>query len=219
MQENNFPKAICLVGGDGTGKTAHATKIIEELRVKGKNCRYAWFGQPYLLSYPFMFLCNKLGYTKNHTLPNRIVCQEHQYYKNKALASVWPWIQLFDLSVLVLFRVCVPVWRGTTVVCDRFVHDALVELTTDVGDKELYRKRIGRLILALKPSFVFIIRLNVNAQTAFARRNDVPDERFLRVRRDNYQIISSYLKIKTFDAELSFDSVHLGIMEYLKVTC
>lgn len=207
------PKALCLVGGDGTGKTAHAKKIIVDLQNAGTKCSYVWFGQPYLLSYPFMFLCNKLGYTENHVLPGKIVCQEHQYYRNKALAFVWPWIQLLDLAVLVFTRVYLPVWRGITVVCDRFIYDTLVELMADTNDNKLYKKTVGKLILSLKPKFALVIRLNVNAQTAFDRKNDVPDVRFLRVRRNNYQIISSQLKLETVDAEQPFDAVHQKIMQ------
>jgi thymidylate kinase len=207
------PKVVCLVGGDGTGKTAHAKKIVTDLNKSGAKCRYVWFGQPYLLSYPFMFFCNKLGYTQNHVLPNKIVCQEHQYYRNRALTLVWPWIQLFDLAVLVLSRVYLPVWRGTTVVCDRFIYDTLVELMADTDDRELYRKTAGKLILSLKPAFALIIRLNVKAQMAFERKNDVPDVRFLRVRRDNYEIIGRQFKIKTINAEQPFDFVHHEITE------
>ena len=215
MQEGSFPKVVCLIGGDGTGKTAHAVKIIEELRQKGKDCRYAWFGQPYLLSYPFMFLCNKLGYTKNHTLANKIVCQEHEYFKNKALALLWPWIQLFDLTVLVFSRVYVPVWRGKAVVCDRFVHDTLAEVMTDIGDSTLLNKTAGKMYLSLKPSFASVVRLDVSAQTAFSRKNDVPDVRFLRVRRENYNVLSTQLNLQIVDAEQPFETVHQKLMQEL----
>ncbi|MCW4010407.1 MAG: hypothetical protein NWF05_07280 [Candidatus Bathyarchaeota archaeon] len=211
-----MPKAVCLVGGDGTGKTAHAKKIVSDLRKAGFKCRYVWFGQPYLFSYPFMFLCSRLGYTKKHILQNRVVCKEHQYHKNKALATVWPWVQLFDLAVLVLTRVYLPVWRGIIVVCDRFVYDTLVELMTDTGNSNLPWRTAGKLMRSLNPSFSVVIRLNVDAQTAFERKNDVPDVRFLRLRRENYQIIGRQLNIKTVDAEQPFDVVHCQIMECLK---
>jgi thymidylate kinase len=210
---NALPKVICLGGGDGTGKTAHATQIIKELQTRGAKCRYEWFGQPYLLSYPFMFLCNKLGYTKNHKLPNHIVCQEHQYWRSSALAFVWPWIQLLDLAVLVLLRVYLPVWRGSMVVCDRFVYDTLVEVMTDTNDPKLPEKAAGKMMLSLRPAAAVVVRLNVSAQTAFSRKNDVPDERFLRVRRDNYERLSSQLHLKTVNAEEPFQTVHRSLME------
>ena len=213
MQESNFPKAICIVGGDGTGKTAHALRIIEELRSKGKKCCYVWFGQPYLLANPFMFICNRLGYTMNHRLPSGMICQEHQYYKNKALAFIWPWIQLIDLSVLVFIRVYLPVWQGTMVVCDRFVPDTLVEVMTDTDDPKLASKTAGKMFLALKPSFASIIRLDASSQTAFYRKNDVPDVSILRVKRCNYEVVSKQFNLRTVKTENSFEVVHRNIMK------
>jgi thymidylate kinase len=215
MNERIFPKAICLVGSDGTGKTAHAVRILDDLQSRGQKCRYVWFGQPYLLANPFMFICNRLGYTKNHRLSNGITCQEHQYYQNKALVLIWPWIQLFDLSLIVFFRVYLPVWQGIIVVCDRFVPDTIVEVMTDIGDGNLISKTVGRLFAHLIPSFAVIIRLDVRAKTAFFRKTDVPDIRFLQIRRNNYDIISKRLCLSTLMAENSFDIVHKNIMQII----
>ena len=211
-----MPKAVCLIGGDGTGKTAHAKKIVTDLQKAGAKCSYVWFGQPYLLAYLFMFLCNRLGYTKNHLLPNRTVCQEHQYYLNGALAFVWPWLQLFDLTFLMLARVYLPAWRGITVVCDRFVYDTMVELMADTRDDKLHQRTVGKAIAALKPPFARVFRLSVNVETAFSRRDDVPDLRFLKVRSDNYQLITKAFNIQTIDAEQPFDTVQQNIMKHLK---
>ncbi len=209
-------RAVCIVGGDGTGKTAHARKLVTDLQCKGKKCRYTWFGQPYILAYPFMYMCNRLGYTKNHQLPHHSVCQEHQYYKNQAIAFVWPWLQLLDLTVLVLSRVYVPVWRGATVVCDRFVYDTLAELMADNQDPKLHKKLVGKAILSLKPASAIVVRLNVFSQTAFERRDDVPDERFLRIRRENYETLSRDLNLPTINAERPFEQVHADITNLLE---
>jgi thymidylate kinase len=209
-------RAICIVGGDGTGKTAHAQRLLADLQCQGRQCRYEWFGQPYILSYPFMYLCNKLGYTKNHHLPNSVVCQEHRYYRNRAVASVWPWIQLFDLTLLVFSRVYVPVMRGVTVVCDRFVYDTLAELMADNADPKLHKKLVGKAIVGLKPKSAVVVRLNVSSKNAFERRTDVPDERFLKIRRDNYETLGHDLNLTTINAERSFEQVHQDIMQQLE---
>ena len=154
-----------------------------------------------------MLFCNRLGYTKNHRLANGVTCPEHQYYKNKALVSIWPWIQLLDLSLIVLLRVYLPVWRGIVVVCDRFVPDTIVEVMTDIRDATLTNKTVGKLFLSLIPPFAAIIRLDVTANTAFSRKKDVPDIRFLQVRRKNYDVISKRLCLRTVMAEDSFNIV------------
>ena len=210
---NIFPKAICIIGGDGTGKTAHAKEIINEILQKGKKCSYAWFGEPYFFSYPFMFICNRLGYTVNHKLTNGIECQEHQYYRNKALALIWPWIQLADLLIIVLLKVYVPVWQHKIVVCDRFVHDTLVEVMTDINDKKLINKTVGKLFLSLKPSFAFVVRLDASSQTAYSRKTDVPKISFLSLRKENYDNVAKEMKIPTINTESAFELVHQSIMK------
>ena len=108
-----------------------------------------------------------------------------------------------------------PVWRGKAVVCDRFVHDTLAEVMTDIGDRTLLSKTAGKMYLSLKPSFAFVVRLDVSAQTAFSRKHDVPDVRFLRVRRENYDVLSSQLNLRIVDAEQPFETVHQSIMQDL----
>jgi thymidylate kinase len=129
---------------------------------------------------------------------------------------VWPWLQLFDLTLLVLSRVYLPVQRGSTVVCDRFIYDTLAELMADNADPALHEKIVGKAILSLKPKTAIVLRLNVSSKTAFERRNDVPDERFLKIRRDNYETLSRDLNLTTVNAEQPFDFVHAEILQQLK---
>jgi thymidylate kinase len=124
-------------------------------------------------------------------------------------------IQLVYLSVLVFIRVYVPVWQGAIVVCDRFAHDTLVEVMTDIDDSKLVSKTAGKMFLSLKPSFAFVVRLDVSAQTAFYRKNDVPHVRFLGTRRENYNVVSKQLGLLTINAENPFEVVHQDIMHII----
>lgn len=45
----------------------------------------------------------------------------------------------------------------------------------------------------------------------------MPNPEYLSVRRHGYQLMGRYFNIKTIDAEQLFDSVHLTIMDYLKM--
>lgn len=203
---------ICLSGIDGSGKTTHAIKIISNLQKSGERCRYVWFGTPYFLSYPFMVICRVLGLTESHRLANRETCSEHQYYRNKAVASVWPWVQLLDLAFLVFFQVYVLLLLEFTVVCDRFVYDALVEIMADVDDHKLYKKLVGRLILGLKPRSAKVSFIDVNEMTAFRRKGDVPNLKFLTRRRNDFRLIAEYQSIPIINANQPFFLVHKEIV-------
>jgi thymidylate kinase len=210
-------KVLCLIGGDGTGKSTHAKRIVNDLGKKGKKSIYVWFGQPYIFSYPVMFIFNRLGFTKNHKLANNIVCNEHQYFKSKAISFIWPWIQLLDLAILTLSKVDFPAGNGKNVVCDRFVYDTLVELMVDTNDGALYKKTVGKLIISLKPKNAMVVRLDIDSALAFSRRDDVPNLHFLKVRRQYYDVISKSLSVKTVDAARPFDVVSSEIGDIFSI--
>jgi thymidylate kinase len=182
---NKHAGLICFSGIDGSGKTAHSLRTYQDLQKSGRKCRYLWFGTPYFISYPFMALCRFLNLTSRYQVSNKLVVSEHQYYKNKPVAFLWPWIQFLDLSVYTFFEVRLPIWAKSSIVCDRFIHDILVELMADVNDALLLKKPVGRLILKLKPKGTTTFFLDVNVKDAFQRRPDVPNLRYL-TRRMNY---------------------------------
>jgi hypothetical protein len=159
-----------------------------------------------------MVICRVLGLTESHRLANRETCSEHQYYRNKAVASVWPWVQLLDLAFLVFFQVYVLLLLEFTVVCDRFVYDALVEIMADVDDHKLYKKLVGRLILGLKPRSAKVSFIDVNEMTAFRRKGDVPNLKFLTRRRNDFRLIAEYQSIPIINANQPFFLVHKEIV-------
>lgn len=210
---------VCLIGIDGSGKTAHAQSILLDLQKSGVKCKYVWFGNAYFLSYPFMAFCRVLSLTDTHRVANEATCSEHQYYKNKAVALLWPWVQVMDLVFFTILRVYLPLWRNFTVVCDRFVQDILVEIMADVDDNQLHKKLVGLPILRLKPRSAMVFLLDVNEAIALRRKHDVPNLRYLTRRRNNYRLISRDLKIPIVRAQGSFGCVHkqlVGMIHGLK---
>lgn len=203
---------ICLIGIDGSGKTAHAFKIIVDLQKNGEKCKYVWFGSSYFFSYLCMAFGRLLGFTRLSRTSSLII-PEHEYYRNRPLALMWPWIQLVDLTILIPFRVYIPLWRGYRLVCDRFIPDILVEIMTDIRDKKLYDKLVGRLILKTVPRFAKTILLDVDESIASRRKLDIPSLKYLAYRRSNYISLSDLLGIPVIDARQSFMTVHGRIMK------
>ncbi|MGA3192910.1 MAG: hypothetical protein ABSD73_10435 [Candidatus Bathyarchaeia archaeon] len=206
---------ICLSGIDGSGKTTHALEIVSCLQKSGKKCRYVWFGAPYFLSYPFMVICRMLGLTETRYLSNRLIFSEHQYHRNRPVALVWPWIQLMDLALFVFMQVYMSLLFGFAVVCDRFIYDILVEIMVDVDDEELHHKRIGQLILHLKPRSAIVFLIDVDEMTAFERKCDVPDLKYLTRRRNDFRLIAESQNIPILNANQPFFLVHKEIINVL----
>jgi hypothetical protein len=142
-----------------------------------------------------------LGFTKIHHLPNGRTVSEHQYYRSRGISSIWPWVQFFDAFVLVNLRVKVPLWRGFTVVCDRFVPDILVDLMTDIADDRLYEKLVGRLILGLAPRNSLFVSLRVSERTAWSRKDDIPELEYLNRRKRVYNLLTNHLRTLEISTE------------------
>ncbi len=208
-------RGICLIGMDGTGKTTHSFGLIDHLEDSGVKCRYVWFGQAYFFSYPFMMVCRLLGLTTTHQVANGLVFSEHKYYRNKAISRVWPWIQFLDVAIFVNLRVRLVLWRGFTVVCDRFIPDILVESMTDVNDEDLYKRLIGRLMLRLMPRSLLLVSLDANEKTAWRRKDDVTGFRHLRRRRHKYHLISCDMEIPILSTDEPFISVQQHLVEIM----
>jgi len=200
----NSRRVICFVGIDGSGKTTQAMKTLSYMRNRKNKCSYVWFGEPYLFSYPFMVACRILGFTRSISLQNGSDFIEHQYYRNKVIAFLWPWVQLIDLIILVSLRVVLPVSFGFTVVCDRFVHDALVGVMADTKDGNLPKRLVGRLILRIVPRGSAVFLLDTDVRVAYRRRLDVPNLAYLIVRRKYYRFIAECSGVSLIDVNGPF---------------
>ena len=209
-------RIICLIGMDGSGKTTHAFQIIAHFQKSGLKCRYVWFGAPYLLSYPFLIICRLLGLTKIHRLQGTVTHSEHQFYKNKPVALIWPWIQLLDLIFFAGLRVYRPFIMGFTVVCDRFTPDNLVELMADIRDEKLYKRLFGHLMLSLIPRSSDVFFLDVTESFAFRRKNDLPNVDYLVQRKRKYHLIAKEYQIPMINAERPVSVVQEEIIHKLE---
>jgi predicted nucleotidyltransferase len=208
-------RVIILIGGDGSGKTRHASNLISESSKSGKKCKYLWMRSAYFFSLPFMALCRILGFAIIHKLPNGRTCTEHLYYK-KPIALIWPWVQLIDVLLFVETKIYAPLTRKNLLVVDRFVHDILVDVMVDVNNPNLYKSLVGRLMFRLVPKGAITFLFDVDEQTALQRKFDIPNPRYLTMRRRYYRYIAHHLKIVEIDSSHSFNTVHENLLARLK---
>jgi thymidylate kinase len=215
-------KIICIIGVDGSGKTSHAKRLTSSLkglaRARGK-IKYLWFGSAYFFSYPFMALCRVLGLTSVFHIAHDYEYTEHQYYKNKPIAFLWTWIQFVDTFMFVVSRISIALTFRYKLILDRFVHDILVDLMVDIGRPDLYRALVGRLMLALVPDGTITFLFDVDENTSFRRKLDIPDRKYIAVRRQHYRSIAQYLGILEIDSSIAFDDVHEKLIAEVRQRC
>ncbi|AKB29151.1 hypothetical protein MSSIT_2432 [Methanosarcina siciliae T4/M] len=170
------PLFICITGIDGVGKTTHVNLILEHLHEKGIKCQYKWLRFHHLLSYPLLAYCRIAGYTRLSTLGSSQKCSYHEFYNSRLISIIYPWILLFDTFIFTTIKVYVPIFFGTSVVCDRFIYDTLIDVAVATKNHEIHKKAVGRLFLKLIPKNAHFIMLSVDKLIIFSRRAELKDD-------------------------------------------
>lgn len=186
------PMFICIMGIDGVGKTTHVNLILEHLRKKDIKCQYQWLRFHHFFSLPLLIFCRAAGYTRLAYLGNTQKCSYHEFYKSRIVSIIYPWILLFDTFLFTTIKVYVPMFFGTSIVCDRFVYDTLIDIAVATKDYEIHRKSVGKLFLRLIPKNGKFIMLFLEKPLIFLRRPELRDDIIFDER---YLLYESYTRI------------------------
>jgi hypothetical protein len=209
-QSRARPRFIYITGCDGTGKTTQARLLLEQLGSQGIKARQVWLRFPFFFSLPLLAYARWRGYS----------CYEerdgvrHGYWefgKARLLRRLLPWTLLADAALVGLFKIYLPLWRGETVVCERFVLDMLVDLAVACDDAELPRRLPGRLFLGLLPVGAKVAVLDLEAAALRLRRTDLANDRKLEARLVAFQSISRDYNLPVFSSRIPAVELNLLI--------
>ena len=197
----NLVRFIYITGCDGTGKTTQANLLFEQLKNASVKVRHVWLRFPFFFSLPLLAYARWRGYSW-HEITGKV---DHGYWdfsQSKLLQITLPWLLLIDACMSGLMNIYWPIWRGDTVVCERFVLDMLVDLSLAFGRKNIYKQLPGRLYLKLLPKNAKIFILDLDAAIARDRRADLRTDRHLEERLKAYQVLAKDLSLQQFSSTL-----------------
>jgi dTMP kinase len=187
---------VCFTGMDGTGKTSHATKLVDRFKSMGVPCQYVWYGLMTRLSYPLMAFIYLVtgGYRRK------------DYHKSKILKRIWNYIVILDFLYLYPSKIKFHLLIGKNVICDRYVYDWMADLMYD----GLYNERASKILLKLIPKPDLVFMLDIPEVVSNSRKDDTKDAvnikdsdnavGYLRIHRKNYLKIANSLNIPVIDA-------------------
>jgi thymidylate kinase len=114
-------------------------------------------------------------------------------------------------------KISLPLRFGTTLVCDRFIYDAIIDLMIDLRDFDIHKKFIGKLFIKMIPKNTKVILINLNPATIRERREDLINDQSLGDREEAYLVIAKYFNISIVNNYGNIDNVHQEIMKILEL--
>ncbi len=222
---------ICFNGIDGSGKSLQAHRLIEQLKAAGYPAVYVWSGGTAPLTRPVARLGKALLRRRRPTAaaasnelpaagadtsaalepstPYRSYLSFTQgIFKQRLVRTAWLHLSLLEHMGEIWTKVVPHLLSGRIVVCDRYIYDRLVNIAVlcNTGPEELTRQlRLARWYWVPQPTKWFFI--DVAAEVAFSRKDDVPDVLFLQRRVPLYRAIADTFKLERLDGTAAPDEI------------
>jgi thymidylate kinase len=207
---------IYLTGADGTGKSTQARLLLHRLQASGIPCRHLWLRYPFVFSLPLLAYARWRGYSW-HEVSDGI---DHGYWdfeRSWLLCQLLPLTVLVDAALASLFAVYLPLWTGTTIVCERYVLDMLVDLGMATGTIMSDSWALGSLAKLL-PTSTLVIGLRAPEHLVASRRPGLGHDRRLGAKLSAYEEVFRTIACPVISTADSISCVHERIVTLVN-TC
>ncbi|HJN57388.1 MAG TPA: hypothetical protein QGF52_00020 [Nitrososphaerales archaeon] len=207
---------ISLIGIDGSGKSNHSFLLLKKLIAKGEKGKYAHIrmGVFRFFSLPLLKLWKLAGLPTESNHPS--------FKRHTKLSSFWAWCFFIDYQ-LFYSALCFPQYPKNesdfVFVFDRYIYDALVDLSIARGNSFSMKNTSTRTFLKILPKPSITLLLDVEPETAIIRKGDteIHDLDYLTRRRIIYLELAKQFGFHIVNANKSFNEVHSDILEILKI--
>ncbi|HEX6287616.1 MAG TPA: hypothetical protein VFZ66_00420 [Herpetosiphonaceae bacterium] len=200
---------ICFNGIDGSGKSLQAHQLVDRLNASGYPAVYVWSGGTGPLTRLLARVSKSLlrrrasavPATSETSTPYRAYLSFTQrVFKRRLVRTAWLHLSLLEHMAEIWTTIVPHLIGGRIVVCDRYIYDRLVNIAVlcNTSPEDLTRQlRLARLYWVPQPNKWFFI--DVPADVAFSRKDDVPDILFLERRIPLYRTIVGTFKLEVLD--------------------
>jgi hypothetical protein len=131
------------------------------------------------------------------------------------LRTLFPWTLWLDAFLATISKVHLSLWRGKTIVCERFVLDMLVDLSLALDRPVLSSWLVAKLFLFLMPAGAHTFVLDLEAEVIRKRRPDLRSDRRLESRLAAFRQLSAELSLPRLSSQVSPDELSQSIWQTL----
>jgi dTMP kinase len=193
---------ITFSGVDGSGKSTLAQALIEQLSSEGIKTQYLWW------------------FSANDSLLGKLAGSVVQKLATpiESNAAGFPKVgrvrALYQLLVLIDFLL--HVWSasilGKNLVCDRYVYDIVVFFASELHYSESKAKNLIRLLQSVTPKPLIAFLVDVPAEVAMQRKNDIPSsEEHERLRKLYFDLAKGDATVKFVDGSKRLKEVNYTV--------
>jgi hypothetical protein len=180
------------------------------MRNDGRRVQKIWSRWRPISSLPLLSLMSRLGLARTYATSS-IGFVETSFRVRNGLPSLWCFLCQLDNFMKTGLKVSVPLILGRTVLCDRYRLDLLVEGMADLHDIS-DQNRLGYKLLRFLPRPDHAFLIEVEAETAFRRKPDMPSLQHFVERTKLYHAMSRRLQVKSLDGTRSVNEIHQEIV-------
>lgn len=181
-------RLIVFSGLDGAGKSTQIRLLMDRLEAEGRKPVCLWTRGGYTSG--FRLLKSALRHLSGgRALPEAgHTPRRERAFSSPALRRAWLGLAMLDLLRVYAVQVRFRVWRGRTVVCDRYLWDTLVDFRLNFPQEPVERSFLWRALRKLtpRPDSAFLMLIPVEESV---RRSDIKGEPF----RDSSEVLGRRL--------------------------
>jgi thymidylate kinase len=202
------PSLICIIGPDGSGKSTQARLLVEYAKSKGIKCKYLWMRRPQLFSLPVLLLAKILGLSEKMELKSGEEIGYHHFERSRFVSSLYASTTLIDALIITFVRIGLPLAISKNmIICDRYMHDVLVDLMVSIGKNRLEDFPSGNRFVELIPDYCNAVLLTSDEKTLRSRREDVRMDETLEIKIRLYQEVAERFSLDIIDSSLPIGKV------------
>lgn len=188
---SNGPNFICIIGTDGSGKTTQCKRLCSEFRSRDESVQYSWCKFESKFLYYLVEGLKRLFTSRGEDMSDYENRKEKKdsILSNRVARVPYLTYILIHYYYQVLREVVWPLASGTTVVCDRYVYDTVVDIAVDLDYSISSSQTILDLYLKLIPKPDVLIYLKTPPEVSMERKGDIPNLEFVEEKKEVYDAL------------------------------
>jgi len=187
---------ITFSGLDGAGKSTQIDCLQQRLLSKGYHVKLVWARGGYTPGFEYIkrLLRRLMG---KKLMPSGQSKERTKKFERPIIQKLWLAIAILDLIFLWGFYVRLSSTRKTTVICDRFLDDTLLDFRRNFPSSNVEQSILWKVLTAIVPdpehSFLFWVPVETSMQRSIEKGEPFPDSKETLEWR-----LSAYMDVTTF---------------------